>query len=269
MNKLGWAFLGMAIVAVLASCGKRTEQTATVAPETAQHITIVAAPHEPYPPAKLKIIAPREGEVLKNSMDSVRIVMQVTGTALGVPTDADSTRGIAYAKQGQHIHVIVDDKPYMADFINGQPFNVGVLAPGLHTIRAFPSFSWHESIKSPGAFATRTFYVGKAPKGKLVTENNMDGPMLTYSRPKGTYSGTDTAKVLLDFYISNATLDTNGYHVKLWIDGTAMPDLVKWEPYYIEGFSQGTHTIKLQLVSPNGAPVAGSYNAPSEDITIE
>ena len=195
--------------------------------------------------------------------------MQLSGMPLGIRTPNDSTLGIAYANAGQHIHVIVDDKPYMADFVNGQPFNVGVLAPGMHTIRAFPAFSWHESIKSPGAFATRTFFVGEGPKEKVTAGNNLEGPLLTYSRPKGTYSGNDAQKILLDFYISNTQLATTGYHVKLWIDSTSMPDIISWQPYYIEGLSKGDHTIKLQLTGSNGNVIPGTYNSPTETITVQ
>lgn len=268
MHKIGFAVISVMVLGMLASCGKRSGQVASNV-DTTQRIQVVPAPQIAYPAAKLKIIAPREGEILKNPKDSVRIVMEVTGTSLGVHTDADSTLGIAYAKQGQHVHVILDDKPYMADFRNAQPFNVGVLAPGIHTIRAFPSFSWHESIKSPGAFATRTFYVGNGPKPNAIHPNNLEGPLLTYSRPKGTYAAGEGSKVLLDFYVSNATLASDAYKVKLWIDGAPMPDIIKWQPYYIKGLSAGKHTIHLQLVAPNGSVVPGAYNSPSEEITIE
>ncbi len=256
-------FLLLISAFALASCSKQGAQTSV---DTTRHVELVPAPSVPYPDAKLAIVAPREGEVLKNPKDSVFIIMQVTGTELGTHTDADSTRGIAYSKQGQHVHVIVDEKPYMADYKNGQPFNIGVLPPGMHTVRAFPSFSWHESIKSPGAFATRTFFVGQETKAS--TGNNLNGPMLTYSRPKGSYTGTEDSSVLLDFYVSNATLDTNSYKVKVWIDGAAMPDIVKWQPYYIRGLSSGKHTVRLQLTAPDGSPVPGTYNSPVEEITI-
>jgi hypothetical protein len=260
------------LILTVAGCGKKSEQTILL--DTSAHairvIKIEPVTGSPeYPKAALTIVSPREGQVLKNASDSVRIVMQLKGLPLHVPTDADSTKGIAYSKQGQHIHVIVDDKPYMADYQNGQPFNVGVLSKGVHTIRAFPAYSWHESIKSPGAFATKTFYVGVEPKQvTTVPANNLDGPLLTYSRPKGEYAASDTEKVLLDFYITHATLAPDSYKVKLWIDNTSMPDIVKWQPYFIEGLSHGTHTIKLQLVDPNGAPVPGSYNNPSMEITV-
>ncbi len=249
---------------IFAGCAKKSET-----PAAAPTVTIEPATGSPaYPDAKLLIVSPREGQELKNPQDSVLVVMQVTGTLLGVATDADSTRGIAYSKQGQHIHIIVDDKPYMANYKNGQPFNVGVLAPGLHTIRAFPSYSWHESIKAPNAFATRTFFVGPAVIS-AVPPNDLNGPLLTYSRPKGTYSGSDTAKVLLDFYLSNVTLAPDGYKVKLWIDTTAMTDIVKWKPYFITGLTMGKHTVKLQLVDAKGNAVAGPFNNPSGEIELK
>ncbi|MDP4200515.1 MAG: hypothetical protein Q8922_15000 [Bacteroidota bacterium] len=257
------------LVFVVASCGKKTEQTGTVDTATVQKVAIEPATGSPaYPNAKLVIVSPREGQVLKNEKDSVLVVMQVTGTQLAVPTGGDSTKGIAYSKQGQHVHVIVDDKPYMADYKNGQPFNVGLLPAGLHTIRAFPSYSWHESIKAPESFAARTFYVGTEAKEKTAAANDLKGPLLTYSRPKGEYTGSDTGRVLLDFFVANAVLGPDAYKVKLWIDDAAMPDIVKWQPYFITGLSHGKHTIKLQLVDPKGNAVPGSYNNPSQEITV-
>jgi hypothetical protein len=250
---------------ILISCGKRTEQAAT---DSTSNVGIIPVPQRAYPDVSLSIVSPKEGETLKNAGDSVKIVMQVSGTELGTHTDGDSTMGIAYSKQGQHIHVIVDSKPYMADYKNGESFNIGVLTPGMHTIRAFPSFSWHESMKSLHAFATRTFYIGN-PACDTSQMTNLNGPMLTYSRPKGTYATGENSKVLLDFYVSNAMLAPDQYKVKLWIDTTAMPDIVKWQPYYITGLAKGDHTVKMQLVAPDGKAVPGTYNNPNGKITIE
>lgn len=258
---------------MLAACGRKQAETSTIDTNAAsapkQEIKIEPATGSPeYPDAKLTIVSPREGQVFKNPNDSALVVMQVSGIQLSVPTGADSTRGIAYSKQGQHVHVIIDDKPYMADYKNGQPFNVGLLSAGVHTVRAFPSYSWHESIKSKSSFAAHTFYVGAKPSGKDSIADMMKKPLLTYSRPKGTYTGADANKVLLDFYVSNATLGDRSYHVKLWIDGAAMPDIVKWQPYFISGLSKGKHTVKLQLVDPKGNAVPGMYNNPGQEITV-
>ena len=258
---------------LIAACSRKQAETATVDTNAAaaqkQEIKIEPATGSPqYPDAKLTIISPREGQVLKNSNDSVRVVMQVTGIQLGVPTDADSTRGIAYSKQGQHVHVIIDGKPYMADYKNGQPFNVGLLGPGMHTVRAFPSYSWHESIKSKNAFDAHVFFVKSKPPGRDTNSAKLKEPTLTYSRPKGTYSGADANKVLLDFYVTNTTLAEGGSHVKVWIDGNPMPDIVKWQPYFITGLAKGKHEIRLQLVNPEGQVTPSMFHTATEEITI-
>jgi hypothetical protein len=254
---------------VLASCNKTdktqaTDTTAATVPATASNVKVVpAADTTNYPKVKLQIVSPREGQVLSNAKDSVRVVMMVTGYDLGKRTPGDSAKGIAFSTEGQHVHVIVDDKPYMANYKNGQPFNVGVLAPGVHTIRAFPSYSWHESIKSPGAFATRTFFVGS--KQAVVT--NLLGPLLTYSRPKGSYAAGQP--ILLDFYVSNAALAPDGFKVAVWIDGKQATTIDSWKPYYIEGLEKGKHTVHLQLLDASGNAVPGLYNSPKQDITVE
>ncbi len=265
---LSFFVIGLLVLPVLTGCGKKAEQAALTSDTSAVKVAIEPATGSPaYPDAKLTIVSPAEGQVIKNEKDSVHVVMQVSGTMLAVPTDADSTRGIAYSKQGQHVHVIIDDKPYMADYKNGEPFNVGVLAPGMHTVRAFPSYSWHESIKSANSFAAHTFYIGAKTDSKSMTD--LHGPLLTYSRPKGTYVGSDGKKVLLDFYVANASLAPDGYKVKLWIDTTTMTDIVKWQPYFITGLSNGKHTVKLQLVDAKGNAVPGDYNTVNQSIEIQ
>ena len=75
--------------------------------------------------------------------------------------------------------------------------------------------------------------------------------------------------MLLELHVSNATLAPDQYKVKLWVDTTAMPDIVKWQPYYITGLTKGEHTVKLQLIAPDGSMVPGTYNSPTGKITIE
>lgn len=272
-----YRILGTASVMMLGAmflfsgCAKKADQTA-MTDSTSTTIKIIPADASPaFPDAKLVIVSPTEGQVLKSAADSVKVVMNVTGMDLAKATEGDSTRGIAYSKEGQHVHVIIDEKPYMADYKNGQPFNVGILGAGEHTIRAFPSRSWHESVKVPAAFASRTFYVADGPtKGvKDSISDMLKAPLLTYSRPKGSYSMDEAKKLLLDFYVSNAKLGPNDYKVAVAIDTKSIDTLTDWKAYYITGLTAGKHSVSLWLLDSKGMPVPGTDNAPLGEFTIK
>lgn len=46
-------------------------------------------------------------------------------------------------KTGQHVHVVLDNQPYFADYDIAKPWLFRNVPPGTHTIRAFPSRPWH------------------------------------------------------------------------------------------------------------------------------
>lgn len=227
-------------------------------------ITISRAdPGEAVPDAKLIVSAPGPDAVVKEG-DSVRVSVELTGVELQSPTLGEQTKGIAYTPDGQHVHVIIDDKPYMAMY-QKDSFSVGVLAPGPHSLRAFPSRSWHESIKTPGAFVAHTFYVGSKSGDPAFRAGE---PLLTYSRPKGEYNGKDAGKILLDFYLANVELGAGKHKVRVSIDGREIAKLEEWVPYYIENLPDGEHTIKLELLAPDGSVVPGIYNTSEKKIGV-
>lgn len=216
-----------------------------------------------FPDAKLTVITPASEEVIPT--DSVTVKVKLDGVELQAPTAGEVDKGIAYSMEGQHIHVIIDDKPYMAMY-TPDGFSVGTLTPGIHTLRAFPSRSWHESIKSRTAFVAHSFYV-KERTGESVFDPI--APMLTYSRPKGEYKGKDARRVLLDFYVSNCALGPDKFKVVATIDRTFTDTLTQWIPYFIEGLASGEHTVRLQLIGADGKPVAGPFNLAEQKITVD
>jgi hypothetical protein len=183
---------------------------------------------------------------------------------LASPTAGEQSKGINFSKEGQHVHVIIDNEPYKAMYAT-EKFNVGHLAEGAHTLRAFPSRSWHESVKVPAAFVAHTFYVGKKTADSTLIHQQ---PLLTYSRPKGEYKGDDANRILLDFFISDAELGTDKFKVVATIDGSHSDTLTEWAPYFIEGLADGEHTVKLQLLNPSGNPVPGAFNTTERTITV-
>ena len=50
---------------------------------------------------------------------------------------------------------------------------------------------------------------------------------------------TESQPVLLDFFISNCELTSDGYKVRLIVDGDAIRTLTSWQPYYIYGLKKG------------------------------
>jgi len=93
-------------------------------------------------------------------------------------------------------------------------------------------------------------------------------PLLTYSRPKGAYEGKAADSILLDFWLRNATLGPDGYRVRYTVDDWATT-LTEWKPVKLTGLSDGTHSIKLELLDPTGAVVAGEYNSTTRVITVK
>ena len=180
----------------------------------------------------------------------------ISGTSykLGEQTTDAPLKMCANSAQGQHIHVIVDNKPYDAKYQSAFDYDI---TDGEHYFLAFLSRSYHESIKTGTAYQVLKVNV----KNKsFMSSQYVNSPMLFYSRPKGNYVGeAETKKVMLDFYPVNASIAKNQYRVKAEInDETFILD--KWQPYYIEGLPMGDNKIKLTLIDKAGDTVNTPLN---------
>jgi len=168
----------------------------------------------------------------------------------------------ANSGKGQHIHLIVNDAPYAAKYVNQFTHDV---PDGEHHILAFLSRSYHESIKSNGANVAVKVNV----KDKSITNTEaIKDPFLFYSRPKGTYVGKDTKNLMLDFFLKNVKLSENGYKVKVSVNGTETI-LTKWRPYYLNGLPMGENTITLTLLDKDGNKVDTPLNPVSRTFTLK
>ncbi|MGH9901559.1 MAG: hypothetical protein ACRD68_07065, partial [Pyrinomonadaceae bacterium] len=100
---------------------------------------------------------------------------------------------------------------------------------------------------------------------------NKSQPLLTYSRPKGEYKGTEADAIMIDFWLTNAKLQGDGgeYRVRYSVDGGETKFIDKWEPIWLSGWGAGKRTVKLELVDKSGNVVDnGGYNSTSRDITV-
>jgi outer membrane murein-binding lipoprotein Lpp len=113
---------------------------------------------------------------------------------------------------------------------------------------------------------------GKDMAASTASDVDAKKPLLTYSRPKGDYKGTDAQEgIMIDFWLSNAKLQGDGgdFRVRYSVDGGEAKYIDKWEPIWLKGLVAGKHTIKLELVDKDGNVVAnGDYNSTSREIAI-
>jgi hypothetical protein len=160
---------------------------------------------------------------------------------LGVQTDDAESVMCANSDKGQHIHLIIDNEPYIAKYeaTFDQP-----MVDGEHHILTFLSRSYHQSIKTDQAHRAVKVNVSN---NSFSSPQDITEPMLFYSRPKGTYTGrAETENVMLDFYPVNAPLGSE-YQVKADVNGKEFM-IDEWKAYYLKGLPMGENTITLTLM---------------------
>jgi hypothetical protein len=204
----------------------------------------------------LRITAPRNNATIRTGNVSVRV--NLANWELASP-------------QGPHVHLILDNEPYIAIRNTGAPIDLNAvvlenlgheLAEGTHVLRMFPSRGHHESVKDAGAFATVTFHYRSATPDFAF---DASAPLLTYSRPKACNVAGE--RVLVDFFVSNTTLAPEGPRVRWTLDGRS-GEITRWAPHYIENLSNGSHEIRLELLGADGTPIAGPFNDTSRTFTV-
>ena len=164
---------------------------------------------------------------------------------------------------GPHLHVILDNQPYIPVYDLNQPLVLPDLSPGTHTLRVFASRPWHESFKNEGSYAQTTFHVFTK-----TDDNNPDInlPLLTYSRPQSSYGAEP---ILLDFYLTNAPLHLVGkentndkfsdWRIRSTINGESFI-FDRWQAVYLKGFRPGKNWVKLEFLDNQGNPFKNAFN---------
>ncbi len=269
--------LSIFILVVLVSLGCKQDKgnvveetdSATDSQNKEPKVTIEVGERSPaFPGAKARFTSLEDGDVLDDN--NVSVVVDVENYELGIQTETPRAKEIANSAKGQHVHIILDNDPYFADYEAGVPFDIGVLDEGPHTLVVFPSRSYHESVKSKDSVDIVNFYVGKKEGEFMLDESK---PTVIYSRPKGKYEGKDAEKIMLDFYIINIK-PSDGYQVKYTIRKNE-PDAVEhsitmkeWKPAFITGLTSGEYIITLQLLDKDGNLVEGPFNNTQRAVTV-
>lgn len=200
---------------------------------------------------QVRILSPQADEILAD--DRVTVKLKVDD----LPLFKQPELGL-----GNHLHVILDKQTYQGVYDLSQPLVFKNLAAGTHTLRVFASRPWHESFKNLGANDLVTFHVLTK-----TAENNPDPqlPLLTYSRPAGTYSAEP---IMLDYYLTNAPAhplaESSSEQLPDWRIRVTVNEqrfiLDNWAPIYLQGFKRGKNWVRLELIDARGNPIPNVYN---------
>ncbi len=234
----------------------------------------------------LKILFPTNGATISGATVPVRISLNDNPKSPAADQDL--------------IAVALDNEPYIASHPNSlSPESTPVLGPielrnvaqGSHLLRAFVLKSSLETYKTSDAFQMITFMVAgngkeaKPPVSEEVVERKGGGarqtasdglavdpnkPVLTFALPNGMKLTSD-APLVIDFYLSNAKLRGDGgeYRVRYIIDDDDPQWIDKWEPVWLAGWIEGKHTVRLELIGPDGWPfLNGGYNIITREISV-
>ena len=241
-------------------------------------------PTEPTPESNTvvtKIVFPRPYENKRKT--PVNVQLRVEGFPLGVITQNDRSKEIYDDPEGQAIHVIVDNEPYLIynqsfedSFDENREFYDKIvsfhipftLKPGMHVLRVFPARSYGESLKGNGPFAAEIFYFQDRKKSDDLNID-LQKPYLTYNEPQGRYPSGKGDPILLDFLLSNCELSQDGYKVRLTVDKEVISTLTKYTPYLLYGLSPGKHTVKLELLDKDNKIVPGFFNVTQREVEID
>ena len=180
----------------------------------------------------------------------------VSDYILGMQSLKDFDYQLANSAKGQHIHFIVNNGPYSAHYEDTFTKQFEDIS---NVILAFLSRSYHESVKNSNAYILTQ--VGG-------NEIDLNKEFLFYSRPKGTYKGTGTENLLLDFYLVNTEISDVGNKVRATINNTQFI-IDEWAPYNIKGLPKGEIKIKLELIDAFGNLIDTPFNPSERTIILE
>ncbi len=274
-QKLGRAFcIGLIAIALLStvSCSSNatllapttnntTVQTGDIAEVSPPEVIQILRRDLDFYQPQVTIVSPEIDEVFQD--DKVEVRLQVRDLSIFKNPELEL---------GPHLHVIVDNQPYIAIYDLTKPLTLPDLEPGTHTLRVFAARPWHESFKNAGAYAQTTFHVFTK-----TDDNHPDPalPLLTYSRPQGSYAAEP---ILLDFYLTNAPLrlaiadapqnNFADWRIRCTINGHSFV-LDSWQSVYLKGFKAGKNWVQLEFIDSQGNAVKNFFNSTVRIITYE
>ncbi len=231
--------------------GSTTEDSTTTSPVDKPMMVSPVKDSEEFPNAELAVTSIASEKI---SADSAKLTVNyaVKNYELTRQTKDSNADHCNNSEKGQHIHFIMDNKPYVALYEPKNSTNLALNSE--HYLMSFLSRSYHESVKNPKAAVLEHFKIDA--NGKYIKLDVGKEPMIFYSRPKGAYKEKDTEKVLLDFYVYNTNITDKSNKVKVMVNYSTFT-LDNWQPYFIENAKAGDMNVTLQLIDKDGKDLAG------------
>src|SRR5689334_11447941 len=157
----------------------------------------------------------------------------------------------------------------------------------LLVITLFALVSFACSGNSDNAHTTATTFVPPPPRQLLRVETRAANqvpakpddpklkvdpaqPLLIFNLPDGK-TFREGEEVVIDFSLANAKLKGDGgeYRVRYIVDDEEMQWIDAHEQIVLTGWTPGKHTIRIELVGPDGWPYRnGDYNIVTRELTV-
>jgi hypothetical protein len=110
--------------------------------------------------------------------------------------------------------------------------------------------------------------VAKPDDPKLKVD--IQKPLMIFNLPNGK-TFREGEEVVIDFSLANAKLKGDGgeYRVRYIVDDEDMQWIDRWQQIALTGWIPGKHTIRLELIGPDGWPYRnGDYNIVTRELTV-
>jgi hypothetical protein len=251
----------------------------------------------------LKFVAPVEDATVESS--TVRVVLNISGDLKGYephmdpetkmgnhihvildnqPYEAYYNIGLPFelrnVPDGEHTLRVFASRPWHESYKNDGSFQMvkfTVKKGGADVEKpATTNTGQQMSNANANSEANSNVKTAPTPEGKDMpasTGGAVDPkkPLLTYSRPKGEYRSGDADPIMIDFWLAEGKLSGDGgeHRVRYTVDGGEAKFIERWAPLWLQGWTAGKHSIKLELVDKNGNVVDnGGYNSTTREITV-
>jgi hypothetical protein len=99
---------------------------------------------------------------------------------------------------------------------------------------------------------------------------DLNKPLLVFNLPNGK-TFREGEEIVIDFALSNAQLKGDGgdFRVRYIVDDEDTKWIDRWEQVVLTGWTPGKHTIRIELVGPDGWPYRnGDYNVATREISV-